>query len=223
MQASLLGMQDSLRQAEKIGFEPLGLFALITAEEEAATFFYNSLLGKGYSVPNFEKLHRHPDKVKLVIFAQAIARYFFEKFAIDPKAAVRIERDGDKPKTTYRFNIGGYEVIQDDPFETIVTSGEGDDGHMAAVENAVNEVLSEVTPKGFVLKSHIRNIANRRNLCLYGDPKKKPTVGEEDFKHFKANCVVIIVLGILVFNGNTLTHSMHKLVDCLFQKISEQT
>ncbi len=220
MRSSLLGAQDSLRQASQLIGEPLGMLACLTAEEEAAAFLYYGLKTKGYSVPQYGKIHRHGDKLKLVVFAQTMHQYFFSKLASDLGSAIRIERDGQKPKTSHVFNYNGFSISQDDILETIVTSGKGDGGHDVAVNAAVDEILSDITPSGFTTASHIKKVANRRNLCLYGDPDKKLRLRHaEELNHFKSNCVSMITLGFLVFNGHNPTTSMVKLVDCIFDKI----
>lgn len=221
MRAALLGVNDSLRQATLLPLEPLGMLACITAEEEAATFLYYALVSKGYSIPNYEKLRRHQDKVKFLILGQALIFYFFGNEHVEFPNAIRIERDGDQPKTTRRMRVGDFEIVQDDPLETIITLGDGESGHINAVESSVDAVLAGITPKGYTIKSHIDKIANRRNLCLYGDPDRKNKFqSESQIDHFKNNCIGLIILGFLVSNGKSNTSSMVKLVGSIFSKIS---
>lgn len=222
MQSALLGTEDSLRQASQLIGEPLGMLACLTAEEEAAAFLYYGLKAKGYSVPDYGKIYRHGDKLKLVVFAQAMHQYFFSNIPTDLGSAIRIERDGLKPKTSHVFNYNGYSIVQEDFLETIVTSGEGDGGHDVAINVAVDKVVNDITPSGFTLSSHIKKVSNRRNLCLYGDPERKLRLRHaEEINHFRANCVSMITLGFLVFNGHNPTSSMVKLVDCIFDKIRQ--
>lgn len=221
MRGALLGMYDSFRQADSILLEPLGMFACLTAEEEAAAFLYYALRDKGYEVPNYGKLYRHADKVKLVIVGQVILNYFFGKTSIQLPGAVRVERDGDRPKTYLHFNVGEHVVVQEDPFETIITIGESESGHDVAVDETVDAVLAEVLPKGATVASHIKNISNRRNLCLYGAPERKSRFqSNTEMNHFKSNCIAMIVMGFLVFNGKDRTSSMEKLVKKTFEKIN---
>lgn len=222
MRSALLGVEDSLRQASKLIGEPLGMLACLTAEEEAAAFLYYGLKAKGYPVPQYGKIHRHVDKLKLVVFAQAMHQYFFSKMPTDLGSAIRIERDGQKPKTSHVFNYNGYSITQDDVLETVVTSGEGEGSHDVAIIAAVDQVLTDITPSGFTPASHIKKVANRRNLCLYGDPEEKLRLRHADeIIHFRANCVAMITLGLLVFNGQNPTPSMVKLVECIFDKIRQ--
>lgn len=220
MRSALLGAEDSLRQASQLIGEPLGMLACLTAEEEAAAFLYYGLKAKGYPVPDYGKLHRHGDKLKLVVFARAMQQYFFSTMPKDFGSVIRIERDGQKPKTTHVFSYNGYSIIQDDILETIVTSGEREGSHDIAIKNAVDKVLADTTPIGFTPASYIKTAANRRNLCLYGDPENKLRLRyPEEIAHFRANCVSMIVLGFLVCNGQDPTTSMVKLVECIFDKI----
>lgn len=222
MRSALLGAEDSLRQAPKLIGEPLGMLACLTAEEEAAAFLYYGLKAKGYPVPQYGKIHRHVDKLKLVVFAQAMHQYFFRKFPKEFGSAIRIERDGQKPKTSHVFNYNGHSIIQEDVLETVVVTGGGRDGHDAAISSAVHQVLTDITPSGFTPASHIKKVANRRNLCLYGDPEEKlRLLHADEIIHFRANCVAMITLGLLVFNGQNPTPSMVKLVECIFDKIRE--
>lgn len=220
MHNALLGVQDSLRQAMLVPLEPLGMLACLTAEEEAATFLYYALREKGYPVPEYGKLHRHADKTKLVVFSHAIYKYFFEKFFVS-SAFIRIERIGDQPRTTFHLSFGDYEIVQDDPLQIIRTEGEGEDGHAYVVEKTIDELLAEIVPKGFSIKYFLKHLANRRNLCLYGDPKsKKRLQSEQGISHFKFNCVAMLVFGILVSNGDGRTSSMNKLVEAIYRKLS---
>jgi hypothetical protein len=223
MQAALLGVKDSLRQARLVPLEPLGMLACLTAEEEAATFLYYTLKDKGYSIPVQNQLRNHHDKVKLLILAQLLIQYFFETMSTALTGTIRVEQDGDRPKTTKCTRLGDYEIIQDDPLQTVVSTGDDETGHDIMVERIVDAVIAEITPKGFTIESHIKSIANRRNLCLYGGPSKKPRFqSEAEIEHFRFNCVAIIVLGFMVFNGETTTPSMEKLIETMFRKINAQ-
>lgn len=216
MQSALLGVQDSLRQADKIPHEPLGMMAYLTAEEEAATFFFHALRAKGYSVSNSNKLRDHKEKVKFFVLAMALQEYFFgRRFG-----SVRVERIGDRPATSLQYSVSGYDFVEDDPLGAIVTKGEGEEGRDASVEEAIDDVLRKITPKGFTAKSHVDKLANRRNLCLYGAPEKKPKLQTpKEIEPIRFNCIGIIVLGFLVLNGEEGAASMVKLTNCFFQKI----
>ena len=222
MRAALLGVQDNLRQAALLPLEPIGMLACLTAEEEAATFLYSALLGKGYAVPKYGKLRRHPDKVKIVVFAHALHSYFFKRNPEELPSVIRVERDGTRPKTEQHRFFDEYVIIQGDPLATVIVTGNGDSGHDAAVGKAVSEVFSELVPGGASVKSHIKNLANRRNVCLYGDPDRKLRLKSgADVEIFKSNCIAMIVIGLLVFNGEGCTSSMNKLVESVFRKIAE--
>lgn len=220
MHAALLGMQDNLRQAKLISLEPLGTFACLTAEEEAATFLYYALLDKGYSLPDFHKLRGHSDKVKFAVLASVLQEYFFNR-PEDFSGTIRVERGDEGPQTTLRIMLQDFDIIQDDPFETIATIGNGEDGHNAAVKMAIDKVIKDGTPKGFTIKSHIKNVANRRNLCLYGSPSEKLRfTSEDEMKHFRDNCVVLVFFGFLIINGESRTLSLEKLIGSIFNKLS---
>lgn len=220
MRSSLLGMRDSLRQAELLPSEPLGMLACLTAEEEAASFLYYALLHKDYAVKNYGKLQRHGDKIKVLIIAQVLYEYFFKQSVNALNQRVRLERDGDRPLTSRWMTVNEFEIMQEDPLETIIVVGEGDAGHNTAVDRAVQEVLQSVVPKGIALVTQIKALANRRNLCLYGDPEKKTKLDASNLKHFTSNSIAITVLGFLVFNGQNKTLSMNKLVETISQKLS---
>lgn len=216
MRAALLGMKDSLRQASLFPLEPLALFACLTAEEEAATFLYFALREKGYRVPDFGRLHRHPDKVRVLVFAQAIFMYYFKHTPDGVSSVVRVDRDGAYPKVSRHVRVDAHELhmVQDDPLTTVITLGEGEAAHEKAILGAVDKTMDEITPKGFTIESHIKNLANRRNLSIYGDPAGKPRLKPIDgIAHFKSNCTGIVVLGFMVFNGSSRTPSMEKLVE----------
>jgi len=218
---ALLGMQDSLRQAALFPLEPLGLLACITAEEEAASVLYYALLEMGYQVPNHGKIQRHDAKVKILIFAQVIQNYFFKDMTAEFSSVIRVQRDGNRPKTSLRFSHEGHSIVQEYPLGSIVSSGDGEAGHNLAVERSVNAVLTDITPKGMSIGSQIKTVANRRNLCLYGDPdKKKRLQSVSEIEHFKGNCVVMVVVAFLVLNENGCTSSMNKLVKEIFEKLS---
>lgn len=217
MAASLLGVQDSLRQAALIPREPLGLLACLTAEEEAAAFLYYSLRSKGYPLPEYGKIQRHGDKAKVLIFAAAMEAYFFSSFF--RKAVLRISDDDGRPTVTLRFGLGKYEVVVEDALSIISTKGDDANSHETAVSEAVDRILSEIVPTGASLKSQIQSIQNRRNRCIYGSPADKDRmVDDSDMDHFVSNCAVMIVLGFLVMQGEGRTESMNKLVDRMYSE-----
>ena len=220
MRAALLGVGDSLRQAALILPEPLGLFACITAEEEAATFLYNALVAKGYGVPRYGKLYSHVEKIKYVVLAKVLHDYFFSRVPAELAGVVVVERDGVRPKTSRRVAIGDFFMVEENPLEAIATIGDGETGHDKAVEAVVNEVLDDLVPNGFTLKSYIKKLSNKRNRCIYGDPLKKLRLSSEDgIEHFKSNCVSIIVLGFMISNSKGRTVSMEKLIAYISGKI----
>lgn len=220
MRSALLGVEDSLRQAALLVDEPLGMLACITAEEEAAAFLYYALKFKGYDVPQYGKIHGHVEKLKLVVFAQVMQKYFFGKMPVELSGAIRIERDEQRPKTSHILKYGSYTITQNDFLETIVTSGKGKVGHDSAINAAVDDVFADITPSGFTPKSHLKEVANRRNHSLYGDPSSKLRLqSAEEIEHFKENCCSMIVLGFLAFNSRNPTTSMVKLVTRIFEKL----
>jgi hypothetical protein len=220
MRSALLGMRDSLRQAELLPYQPLGMLACLTAEEEAASFLYYALLQKGYAVTDHGKLQRHPDKIKVLIIAQILYEYFFKMWSLDCNRRLRLERDIDYPVTSLWMTVNGLEIVVKDPLEIISIVGDGDAGHNAAVDRAIQVVLGNVVPKGMSLASQIKALSNRRNLCLYGDPEKKPKFDASDLAHFTSNSIAITMIGFLVFNGKSQTLSMNKLVENISQKLS---
>lgn len=220
MQDALLGVQDSLRQGRLVLLEPIGMLACLTAEEEAAAFLYYALRSKGYLVPDYGKLHRHHDKAKVVVLALAIYKYFFEK-SFEPETTIRVEAIEGRPKITRRIILDKWLIVQDEPLSTITADREGEDGHGSAIERAVNELFLEIVPKEHSIKSYLKYAANRRNLCLYGNPEVKPHLqGEEEFIQYKFNCIAMIVFGSMVFNSDERTSSMNKLVEKIYRKIS---
>lgn len=221
MSAALSGMNDSLRQAALIPTEPLGMFACLTAEEEAAAFLYYVLCDKGYCVPKYGALQRHGDKARVLVLAQSLYQYFFTGWISALSGRLRIERDGVNPSTKLYLDFGEFVLMPQDPLEMIVTHGEGESGHDAAVEESIETVISSLIPRGGSLKSVIHGIANRRSLCLYGAPEKKVRFSSgEELSRYKFNCISIATMGFLVFNGERRTSSMEKLVEGLFRRIS---
>lgn len=222
MQSALLGTADSLRQAALLIGEPLGMLACLTAEEEAAAFLYYGLQVQGYSVPQYGKIQRHGDKLKLVVFARVMQQYFFSRRPAELGSVIKIERDGQKPKTSHIFNYSGFSIVQDDFLQTIVTSGDEEFGHDSAINASVDKVLADITPKGFTPMSHIKQMAKRRNFCLYGDPEKKLRLhSSKEIVRYRANCISMIVFGFLVFNSHAHTASMVKLVDNIFDRLKK--
>lgn len=221
MHSALLGMRDSLRQADLIRLEPLGMLACLTAEEEAAAFLYYALRAKGYDVPDYGRLHRHDDKIKVLIFALTLYEYFFGLMPIELPRRIRLERDSGLPRTTLRWVIQDYEFVVEDPLEVIATIGDGKASHDAAIARVVQDALAKVIPKGMSTKSQIKKLANRRNLCLYGNPERKQSFQEiAEMDHFISNCISITLIGLLVYNGNSRTSSMVKLIHAVFEKIA---
>ncbi|MDP2079514.1 hypothetical protein [Pseudotabrizicola sp.] len=217
---ALLGVGDSLRQARFLMGEPLGLFALLTAEEEAASFLYYCLLDKGYEIPNYGKIQNHLDKAKILILAETLVSYFFSREMAGIKRFVRFEKIEGLVSAYQHFRLGDFHIRQDDPLETIKTHGNSPDKHDAAVEGAIELTLKKISPPGQSLKSQIKSIANRRNLCLYGDPSRKPRLGsQEEIDHFHNQCTAILALGFLVRNGAGRTSSMQKLTKKFFEMV----
>lgn len=226
MRAALLGVNDSLRQARLFPLEPLAMFACLTAEEEAATFLYYTLREKGYALPDYNKLHGHFDKTKILLLATALVDYFFNEAPEGFVSIVRVERDGEVPRTFRYFKSELHQVIikQLDPLETVKTQVSENDGHDAAVQMSVEKTLSGIIPKGYTLKSHLKSMANRRNHSIYGDPEKKLRLkSETEVNKFETNCASIITTGFLVLNGTSKTSSMQKLVTNVFDAIEGKT
>ena len=221
MHSALLGMRDSLRQADLIRLEPLCMLACLTAEEEAAAFLYYALLAKGYPVPNYGRLHRHDDKINVLIVALTLYEYFFGLMPVEFPRRIRLERDGDLPRTTLRMAVQDYDIIVEDPLEAIATIGDCEAGHDAAVAQVVQDALAKVIPKEMDAKSQIKKLANRKNLCLYGDPERKHSFQEAaEMDQFTSNCISITLIGFLVHNGSSRTSSMVKLIRAVFEKLA---
>ena len=73
-------VEDNIRQARILLGEPIGLFACLTAEEEAARFFYLCLKKRAYNLPRYDNLTAHQDKARILILATVIEEYFFNFF-----------------------------------------------------------------------------------------------------------------------------------------------
>ena len=219
MHDALLGAQDSLRQANLIKQEPLGYLALITAEEEAASFLYYALREKGYAVPDHGKIQRHTDKVKMLLFAEVMMNYFFANFPLKDRAIFRIMRENDLPVTSLQIPINNYYVSIDDPLSTIFTVSNDETTNKLAIDKSVELLLEKYIDKGSTLKKCIDDLANRRNLSLYGNPTNKYRIhSESEIKAFQNNCIVMIALGFMVFNSNKCTDSMIMLVEIINKK-----
>jgi hypothetical protein len=72
-------VEDNIRQAHLLIGEPIGLFACLTAEEEAARFFYLCLQERAYELPRYDSLRAHQDKARILIWATVIEEYYFRR------------------------------------------------------------------------------------------------------------------------------------------------
>lgn len=218
---ALLGTADSIRQARLIPREPLGLFACMTAQEEAASFLYYALSARGHKVPHYGRLHRHPDKVKVLVAAIVLQNYFFTVLAADFPTTIRLASEAGLRNVTVEMEMAGYIVSRDDPFEMIAVVGTGLDGQQAAVDQVIQTVLSSMVSKGSSVRSAIGELANQRNLAIYGASDTKPRLsGERDIDRYIQTCVSLIAMAILVLNGSGPTESMDTLLSRLFEKLS---
>tara|TARA_R100001224_G_scaffold38766_1_gene22071 strand:+ start:957 stop:1760 length:804 start_codon:yes stop_codon:yes gene_type:complete len=220
MQKALGGVQDSIRQARLLREEPLGLFACLTAEEEASSFLYHAFLSKNYGLPDYGKLQNHGDKVKIFLLCMAIIHYYFREELVRDGLRVRIAREGKNPSITCYFPIAGHTAIIRDPFETVVTIGEGVGGFDQATDDAVDEVVKHASNGHKNLASAIRYLKNRRNRCIYGPLKLKYALRDDDeLNQYISNAVSIIICGFIIYFKHQTTGSMGKILEKMFDRL----
>lgn len=223
LKGSLLSTQDNLRQAALIQSEPLGYFACLTAEEEAASFLYYALRDKGYPVPDHGKIQQHPAKSKVLVVAVAMANYFFGSVPSELSPVLRVEDKDGKPSVSLWLQFSEQTIVQDDPLSAIIvqrlTHG-GTASHDAEVNRSINEVIDSFVPRGTSAGSAIKALANQRNLCLYGIPSQKPRmVDGEGLAYYREKCVCILTLAFAVLNSPSATLSMQKLVSQMYKQL----
>lgn len=219
-------VKDNLRQAELVKREPIGLFLCYTAEEEAATFVYLCIKERGYNIPDFKRLNSHHDKIKIFLLALCINTYLFSEILLEDALVLMMEevpKDKSHPRHEIRAytEVSGYQIAITDPILNIKTRGSGEEGLNRAVREDVEAALKSAGLKdNGTCDDMIKLLANRRNLCLYGEPKIKARLdSEEDIKIFENNCLFLICLGYMFLQTEKNSEAVQKIINYLFDKI----
>lgn len=218
---TLLGTTDSLRQAKLIPGEPLGLFACQTAQEEAASFLYYALLSKGHNVPDYGRIQRHQDKVKVLLAAKTVHSHFFELPAEQFPTSIRLSMREEKPEIEIVMEMQGLTALRQDPFKMVVAFGDGEDREGAAIDRSVKKMLSLVVAKGDSISNVVDKLAKERNHALYGNPKKKPRMADGAvINQVAKTCQSLIVLGLIVLQGSGAQPPLNRLLDAIYMALS---
>lgn len=220
MQKALGGVQDSIRQARLIREEPLGLFACLTAEEEASSFLYHALLSKSYNLPDYGKLQDHGNKIKIFLLCKAIIHYYFREDIARDGLRVRVTQKGNTPSITCYIPIADHAVIIHDPFEMVVAIGDGTERFDHAIRNAVDEVVKQASDGHKNLTSAVNYMKNRRNRCIYGPLKLKFALKNDDqLTQYISNAVSILVCGFILYFKHQKTETMSKILEKMFDRL----
>lgn len=209
-------VEDNIRQAHLLIGEPIGLFACLTAEEEAARFFYLCLKKQGYELPRYDSLTAHQDKARILVWATVIEEYYFNFFDnIGSYFFLRVQPE------RRNIRISGHTKLEEqycielpNILQLIAKRGMGDGVEEDNAEAAMVRACFDRTMSfNFGANNHPRRvveyIAKRRNRCLYGDPRKKLRLkNRAELEQFEKNCAALIVMGFLVMQDNERWPSM---------------
>lgn len=219
-------VKDNLRQAEMVRDEPIGLFLCYTAEEEAATFLYLAMREQKYNVPDFKNLTNHRDKIKIFLLALCIDKYLFSEIHLGDALVLMMEeipREKSHPRNEIRAytEMAGYKIAVTDPILNIKTKGKGVEGLKKAVIYDVENALRSVgMGESKDYDGLIKKLANRRNLCLYGEPKVKWKLDSKgSLSDFENNCVFLICLGYMFLQTERKSEAIQEIINTLFDRI----
>lgn len=203
VKASLESCAHNLGQAKILMGQPLGLFACLTGEEEAAAFLYHCLKAKGYHLPKFGKFRDHGDKARMMIWAVIMEEYFFKHFeAFGEKAFLDVVNKDGKVFINNFLVVGEYAINMVSLLQMVASMDGVEDGPKKMMDASIERALSHFGPPSSVSKT-IEKMKNRRNLCLYGATSNKPKLtGEDERNYYKVRCELIITLGFLVLQDD---------------------
>ncbi len=210
LKGCLDSVAENIDQSRDLIGKPLGLFACITAEEEAARFFYLCLKERGYDLPRYDKLTSHQDKVRMVIWAIVFEKYYFNVFdsmLSDNYVMLRL-KDRRVRLSLHGSVFKEYSLEIPNVLQSMHADGRSKDKVDVDVERPViARMLEAVLKDNFGQTSDvvkiIDHLARRRNNCLYGEPRKKLTLKSGDLIfHFENNCAALIMTGYLVFQDD---------------------
>ena len=216
LKGCLDSVAENIDQSKSLLEKPLGLFACITAEEEAATFFFLCLKKRGYALPRYDKLTSHQDKVRMVIWGIVFEKYYlnvFDSFIQDNY--VRLSLKDRRVRLSLHGNLHKkYSIEIPNVLQSIHADGKSKDKGDIDVERPIvarmlNEALKDNFNEINGISKIIDNLARRRNKCLYGDPRKKMVLkNEELISHYETNCAALIIMGYLVFQDDEMWPSV---------------
>lgn len=226
--APLESAAQNIRQAKGLLEEPLGYFACITAEEEAAMFLYQCLKYRGYEMPAFEPTN-HSDKVTMMLWALAIQEHFFAAQAsMFGELTMKLRWEGATAAVSTHGNLQisnaagtmvyGLEIPN--IFSMVATKDGVPDGPAIVANESVNRALDTASQGWDSVENAISELANRRNLCLYGRPDAKPVLGSfENLKIFDRSCCSIIAFGFLVMQDAIKYPSLQLICDVAGERL----
>lgn len=201
--APLKGCADSIRQAEAIRGEPIEKFLYLTAQEEASTFLFQALSDVGYSVPKINQLHDHLDKVKVLVLCNILFKHFIVGWT--DEVYLKMEIVDGKPTLISEWEISGdMKVTNHYILQTIVQ--EASDGVNKPERRAIAETIKELSAGKKSPLQTMKQLANERNLSLYGQPNIKKRIDEDSERtRFTLNCIVQITMGYMIlFEGKVI-------------------
>lgn len=226
--APLESAAQNIRQAKLLIKEPLGHFACITAEEEASMFFYQCLKYSGYKMPAFEPTN-HSDKATMMLWALVIQEHFFSAQAhMFGQLTTKVRWEGSTVAVSTHgsfqiFNDAGSEVYGveiPNIFSMVATKDGLPEGPTIVANESVDLALDAALHGYDSIEDAIAELANRRNLCLYGRPDAKPVLDSLEALHqFDRNCCSIILLGFLVMQDDTKYPSLQLICDVAGEKL----
>lgn len=223
VKASLESAALNLAQAKLLVGEPIGLFACLTAEEEAAAFLYHCLKSKGYRLPNFGKFRDHGDKARMMIWALIMEEYFLRHFeSFGENAFLEVHNNDGRVLIKNFLIIGKYAINMVSLLQMVASKDGIPDGPKHMMDACVQRALDRIGQSASIVKT-IDKMKNRRNLCLYGATANKPRLKDiEQWNIYKTRSEMIITLGFLVLQDEEISNVLQDLCDTAAQATSNQ-
>lgn len=219
---------QNIAQARVLIGQPLGLFACLTAEEEAARFLYLCLRKMKYNLPRYDRLTTHQDKARILLWAMVFEEYFFNFFeSISDSYFLSIQKKGRDYSVEMHGRITKeHWVTIPNVLSIVATSGRSENEPAEELSvRRVRETYADVMKKSFGPNHNvakvIEHIARRRNKCLYGKPKEKLYLADAaELETFETNCSLMVLLGFLIVQDNEKWPSVQLICDELGRLLS---
>lgn len=172
----------------------IAVFLAITAEEEAATAVFAALRKRNYEGATKLKDTDHTHKAGVFPFIKLLIRTLGAikhgvplEIGFEPASDNSTNRMLKVRMPTSAFGIPGYYITPDPPLNVISV---GPDGKPT---DYLSEVRAAATEEGInSIHSHMRELANRRNLMLYASDTSIPAPNNSDqmlAEHFEGTLV----------------------------------